>query len=115
MNRFGYKVLSDSTLMPLSKKKLIELLRVAEHNFFVTDEALDNSVEAGKKYAELVTADTSPKAKTITRQQFKEAAERIGRTRGNTSEKVHCAFFAVDLEIALFGDYEDGGVDDASK
>lgn len=49
MNRMGYKVLSDSTLMSLNKKKLIELLRVAEHNYFVTGEALDISAEAGKK------------------------------------------------------------------
>lgn len=48
MNRFGYKVLSDSTLMSLSKKKLIELLRVAEHYFFVTDETLDTSIENSK-------------------------------------------------------------------
>ena len=48
MDRFGYKVLSDSTLMSLSKKKLIELLRVAEHNFFVTDKALDTSAENSK-------------------------------------------------------------------
>lgn len=52
MNRLGYKVLSDSTLMLLSKKEIIEQLRVAEHNFFAADEALDRSIEAGKKLAE---------------------------------------------------------------
>lgn len=52
MNRLGYKVLSDSYLMSLNKKEIIEKLRAAEHNFFATDEALDNSVEAGKKLAE---------------------------------------------------------------
>lgn len=51
MNRKGYKVYSDSTLMKLPKRKIIDLLRVAEHNFFVTDEALDNSARAGQKIA----------------------------------------------------------------
>lgn len=59
-----------------------------------------------------IAADPLPGAKTITRAQFKQSAKQIGSARGNTSEKVFCAFFAVDLEIALFGDYEeDGGAD----
>ena len=52
MNRIGYKTYSDSYLESLPKKKIIELLRVAEHNFFATDEALDRSAEYGKKLAE---------------------------------------------------------------
>lgn len=52
MNRKGYKVYSDSYLISLSKKQLIDLLRTAEHNYFVTDEALDNSAAAGRKIAE---------------------------------------------------------------
>lgn len=51
MNRMGYKVYSDSYLMKLPKRKIIELLRVAEHNYFATDEALDNSARAGQKIA----------------------------------------------------------------
>lgn len=52
----GYKAYSDSYLMSLTKAQIIELLRVAEHNFFATEEALNNSVKAGmeiaKKYDE---------------------------------------------------------------
>lgn len=60
-----------------------------------------------------IAADPLPGAKAITREQFKEATKRIGSARENTSEKTFCAFFAVDLEIALFGDYEeDGGAED---
>lgn len=55
MNRMGYKVYSDSTLMKLPKRKIIELLRVAEHNYFVTDEALYNSAQAGRELAEKVS------------------------------------------------------------
>lgn len=51
MNRMGYKVYSDSYLIKLPKQKIIELLRVAEHNFFAADEALDNSAKAGQKIA----------------------------------------------------------------
>lgn len=52
MNRYGYRRYSDSTLMSLTKREIIELLRVAEHNYFVTDEALDNSAKAGRELAE---------------------------------------------------------------
>lgn len=51
MNRLGYKKYSDSYLMKLPKGEIIKLLRVAEHNFFATDEALDNSARAGQKIA----------------------------------------------------------------
>ena len=47
MNRLGYK----KYLMKLPKGEIIKLLRVAEHNFFATDEALDNSARAGQKIA----------------------------------------------------------------
>lgn len=55
MNRTGYKTYSDSYLESLPKKKIIELLRVAEHNFFTTDEAFDNAVKAGRELAEKVS------------------------------------------------------------
>lgn len=55
MNRIGYKTYSDSYLKSLPKKQIIELLRVAEHNFFATDEAFDNAVKAGRELAEKVS------------------------------------------------------------
>ena len=48
----GYKVYRDSYLMSLTKSQIIELLRVAEHNFFTTEEALNNSAKAGMEIAE---------------------------------------------------------------
>lgn len=48
----GYKAYSDSYLMSLTKDQIIELLRVAEHNFFATEEALNNSAKAGMEIAE---------------------------------------------------------------
>lgn len=47
----GYKAYSDSYLMSLTKAEIIELLRVAEHNFFSMEEALNNSAKAGMKIA----------------------------------------------------------------
>ena len=48
----GYKAYSDSYLMSLTKAEIIELLRVAEHNFFAMEEALNNSARAGMEIAE---------------------------------------------------------------
>lgn len=48
----GYKAYSDNYLMSLTKPQIIELLRTAEHNFFATEEALNNSAEYGRKLAE---------------------------------------------------------------
>lgn len=48
----GYKAYSDSYLMSLTKAQIIELLRVVEHNFFATEEALNNSAKAGMEIAE---------------------------------------------------------------
>lgn len=48
----GYKSYSDSHLMSLTKEQIIELLRTAEHNFFATEEALNNSVKTGTEIAE---------------------------------------------------------------
>lgn len=47
-----YKPYSDSYLMSLTKAQIIELLRVAEHNFFATKEALNISAKAGMEIAE---------------------------------------------------------------
>lgn len=46
-----YKSYSDSYLMSLTKSQIIEILRVAEHNFFATEEALKNSAKSGQEYA----------------------------------------------------------------
>lgn len=48
----GYKAYSDGYLMSLTKAQIIELLRVAEHNFFATEEALNNFAKAGMEIAE---------------------------------------------------------------
>lgn len=48
----GYKAYSDNYLMSLTKAQIIELLRVAEHNFFATEEALNNSAKTGMEIAE---------------------------------------------------------------
>ena len=48
----GYKVYSDSYLTSLTKAEIIELLRTAEHNFFVTEEALNNSTKVGMEMVE---------------------------------------------------------------
>ena len=48
----GYKAYSDGYLMSLTKTEIIELLRTAEHNFFATEEALNNSAKAGMEIAE---------------------------------------------------------------
>lgn len=48
----GYRAYSDSSLMSLTKAQIIELLRVAEHNFFATEEGLNNSAKAGMEIAE---------------------------------------------------------------
>lgn len=47
-----YKSYSNSYIMSLTKSEIIELLRVAEHNFFATEEALNNSTKAGTEIAE---------------------------------------------------------------
>lgn len=48
----GYEAYSDSYLMSLTKAQIIELLRTAEHNFFATEEALNNSTKVGMEIAE---------------------------------------------------------------
>lgn len=42
-----YKQYSDSYLLKMNKKEIIDLLRVAEHNFFATEEGLQNSARFG--------------------------------------------------------------------
>ena len=43
----SYKQYSDSYLLKMNKKEIIDLLRVAEHNFFATEEGLQNSARFG--------------------------------------------------------------------
>ena len=42
-----YKQYSDNYLLKMNKKEIIDLLRVAEHNFFATEEGLQNSARFG--------------------------------------------------------------------
>lgn len=42
-----YKQYSDSYLLKMNKKEIIDLLRVSEHNFFATEEGLQNSARFG--------------------------------------------------------------------
>lgn len=71
----GYKAYSDSYLMSLTKPQIIKLLRVAEHNFFATEEALNNSAKAGMEIAE----------------KFDKAKELLRVAVDDMSEKNFCA------------------------
>lgn len=58
---------TDSSLMSMTKKQLIEELRVAEHNFFTMEDALNNSATAGMDlYEEL------QKAKQLIKSMFND-------------------------------------------
>ena len=43
----SYKQYSDSYLFKMNKREIIDLLRVAEHNFFAAEEGLQNSARFG--------------------------------------------------------------------
>lgn len=94
-------------------KKKKEPMDMTIRNLFAYIHELENEnarlEESFQRATGEIAADPLPSVKTITRAQFKQSAKQIGSARGNTSEKVFCAFFAVDLEIALFGDYEEDG------
>lgn len=47
-----YKPLSDRTLMSMTKKEIIEHLRIAEHNYFVMKETIEQQVKNFKKLLE---------------------------------------------------------------
>lgn len=49
-----YKPLSDSTLMSMTKKEIIENLRIAEHNFFAAEETLAQQAENMRDWAPVV-------------------------------------------------------------
>lgn len=49
-----YKPLSDSTLMGMTKKQIIEQLRVAEHNFFVMQDTVAQQIENVKNWVPVV-------------------------------------------------------------
>lgn len=61
-----YKQKSDSYLMTLTKAQIIEELRAAEHNFAATEEALNNSIAAGK-----AIYDENQKAKELLEEALK--------------------------------------------
>lgn len=44
-----YKPLADSTLMGMTKKEIIEQLRIAEHNFRAMEETVNQQAENFKK------------------------------------------------------------------
>lgn len=44
-----YKPLADSTLMDMTKKEIIEQLRIAEHNFKTMEETVNQQAENFKK------------------------------------------------------------------
>jgi hypothetical protein len=77
----GYKAYSDSYLMSLTKAEIIELLRVTEHNFFATEEALNNSAKAGMEIAEKFE-----KAKRL----LKLAVEDFETIESNLEYDEHC-------------------------
>lgn len=49
-----YKPLSDSTLMGMTKKQIIEQLRVAEHNFFAMQDTVAQQAENIKDWVHVV-------------------------------------------------------------
>lgn len=49
-----YKPLSDSTLMGMTKKEIIENLRIAEHNFFVMQNTVAQQAENVKDWVSVV-------------------------------------------------------------
>ena len=50
----GYRPLSDATLMGMTKKVIIEMLRIAEHNFFAAEVTHSHSAENLKDWAPVV-------------------------------------------------------------
>ncbi len=49
-----YKPYSDSTLLNMNKKELIEQLRVAEHNYFAAEESLNQQAENMRTKLQLI-------------------------------------------------------------
>lgn len=72
-----YKTYSDKYLMSLTKAQIIELLRTAEHNFFATEEVLNNSAKAGMEITEKYD-----KAKELLKQAVEDIHELLC-DRGN--------------------------------
>ena len=78
-----YKVYRDSYLMSLPKTQIIELLRIAEHNYFAVKEALNNSAKAGMELSEKYD-----KAKELLRL----AVSDINYTLTNVDECTKCLY-----------------------
>ena len=60
----AYKVYSTNYLMKLTKAEIIDILRMAEHNYIATEEALTRSADYGKgllkEIERLKKADVQP-------------------------------------------------------
>lgn len=84
-----YKAKSDSYLMRMTKAEIIEELRTAEHNFFVTEEAFHNATESAKK----ICGEYEDEIKELKR-LLKLAIEDIYWAMGNSScdicKFIHC-------------------------
>lgn len=68
--------------------------------------------ESFQKATGEIAADPLPGAKAITRAQFKFSAKKICESQRNPVCQVACALFSMDLEAALFGDFEEGETDE---
>lgn len=75
-----YKPLSDSTLMGMTKKEIIENLRIAEHNFFAAEETLAQQAENMRDWAPVVHGhwDCIPN-------QYMAVASKDGKYFGNAT------------------------------
>ncbi|MBQ8119208.1 MAG: hypothetical protein IJ172_00315 [Ruminococcus sp.] len=68
--------------------------------------------ESFQKATGEIAADPLPGAKAITRVQFKHSAKKICESQRNPVSSVACALFSIDLEAALFGDFEEVETDE---
>lgn len=68
--------------------------------------------ESFQKATGEIAADPLPGAKAITRAQFKYSAKKICESQRNPVSSVACALFSIDLEAALFGDFEEVETDE---
>ena len=85
----GYKAYSDGYLMSLTKVQIIELLRVAEHNFFATEEALNNSAKVGIEIAEKY--DEAKRLLKAAVKDFAKLDRENAKNKNCMMPEMHCA------------------------